>query len=123
MLKRSAPAVLGVLLLAGCSEVNSAVDQANDAADKASVCTKALGLADLNPNVDPQKLQAGAEEKANKLRELGQQAVDQDVKQTLLSMADSYAELEQKQADQLGNINEWIQRNTQQLDQLRQACT
>ncbi len=115
--------MLGVLLLAGCSEVNSAVDQANDAADKASVCTKALGLADLNPNVDPQKLQAGAEEKANKLRELGQQAVDQDVKQTLLSMADSYAELEQKQADQLGNINEWIQRNTQQLDQLRQACT
>lgn len=115
-------AALGGLLLAGCDQVNEAVNKADAATDKASVCTEALGLAELNPNVAPQQVQAKAQEKADRLRELGQQVAEQDVKQTLFAMADSYVEIEQRQAGALGNFNEWLQRNSRQLDQLRKAC-
>ncbi|PRX44750.1 hypothetical protein B0I33_111265 [Prauserella shujinwangii] len=125
MWKRSALAALGILgtvALAGCDDVNSAIDQADRAADRASVCTEALGLVNLNPNVDPQQLQAEAEEKANRLRELGQQAADQEVQQSLQQLADSYVELEQKQATAAGEFNQWLQNSMKQLDELRQAC-
>ncbi|MBK1785049.1 hypothetical protein [Prauserella cavernicola] len=122
MLKRCAPVALGLLLLAGCSEVNEAVDGVNNATNKASVCGQALGIADLNPNVDPEQVQANAEEKAGELRDLAGQVAEQDVKQTLGAMADGYLEFEQRKLDNLSAFNEWLQRNLENLDQLRQAC-
>ncbi|MFC4002610.1 hypothetical protein ACFS2C_03850 [Prauserella oleivorans] len=122
MWKRCAPAALGLLLLTGCSEVNEAVDGVNAAAGKASVCSEALGLAQLNPNADPEQVKASAEEKANRLRELAGQVAEQDVRQTLQTMADGYVELEQQRVDNLRNFNTWLQRNLQNLERLRQAC-
>ncbi|MEU3272662.1 hypothetical protein ABZ639_17625 [Saccharomonospora sp. NPDC006951] len=122
MVKVSALAALGVLLLAGCSEVNSAVDQANRLGDKAGVCTEALGLADLNPNMDPEQVRAGAEEKAQRLRELGNEVAEQDLQQTLFRMSDAYLEFEQRKLDHLSGFNEWLQRNLENLKQLRDAC-
>ncbi|PXY34336.1 hypothetical protein DI005_03860 [Prauserella sp. PE36] len=122
MLKRCAPVALGLLLLTGCSEVNEAVDQVNSATSKASVCSQALGIVDLNPNVDPQEVQARAEEKANQLQDLANQVAEQDVKQTLGAMADGYLELEQQKLDNMNAFNQWLQRNLNNLEQLRQAC-
>ncbi|WP_020669647.1 hypothetical protein [Amycolatopsis nigrescens] len=114
--------VLGVLLT-GCTEVNEAMDQANTATNKVSACGEALGLADLNPaGIDPEKLQAEAQQKADRLRELGDQVAEADVKQTLFTMADSYVALEKKQADELGNLTDWMRRNAANLDRLRQVC-
>ncbi|AXB45740.1 hypothetical protein [Amycolatopsis albispora] len=114
-------AVLG-LVLAGCDEVSQAVDQANNATSKAAACTEALGIANFDPNVNPEQLQAEAGEKATKLRELGNQVAEQDVQQTLFAMADSYVELEQRKTDQLGNVNDWLQRSLTNLEQLQKAC-
>ncbi|MEU6645091.1 hypothetical protein ABZ863_21360 [Saccharomonospora sp. NPDC046836] len=122
MLTRCVLAALGLLLLTGCDEVNEAVDQVNTVASKASVCTEALGLANLNPNVDPEQVIAQAEEKANRLQELASQVAEQDVKQTLLTMADGYLELERQRLDNLSAFSQWLQRNLNNLEQLRQAC-
>lgn len=120
----SALAALGAMavLATGCAEVNDAADQVNSAAGKASVCAEALGVADLNPNVDPEQVRADAEQKANRLRELGEQATQQDLRQTLFAMADGYLELEQGKLDHLNGFNQWLQQNLRNLEQLRQAC-
>ncbi|WP_158887637.1 hypothetical protein [Amycolatopsis anabasis] len=125
--------VLGVVglgfLLAGCAEVNNAVDQANNAVDQAtsatnkvSACGEALGLANLNPAAAPEKIKNEAQQKAERLRQLGNQVAEADVKQTLFTMADSYVELEKKRVDELANLSDWIKRNTENLDRLRRVC-
>jgi TolA-binding protein len=112
-----------VLTLAGCAEVNSAVDEAGEFTDKASVCAEALGLADLNPLVDPEKLRARAEDKEQRLRELAGQVADQDVKNSLLTMADSYVEVQKERFEDLSVLAGWAKRNAERIDALRTACT
>jgi hypothetical protein len=112
-----------VLVLAGCDEVGSAVDEANSASDKASVCAEALGLADLNPLVDPERLRARAEDKEQRLRDLAEQVGDQDVKASLLTMADSYVEVQKEHFEDLTVVAAWAERNTAHLEALRIACT
>lgn len=124
MWKRTAPvAALGLLLLAGCSEVAEVSESVGGAADKASVCGQALGIVDLNPNVDPQQIQDEAADKAQRLRDLAGQAAEQDLKQNLTALADGYVELEQQRADRIGDFNQWLQQNLNNLDNLRKACT
>jgi hypothetical protein len=111
------------LLVTGCSEVSEAVDEANAVTDKAAVCTEALGLADLNPLVDPEKLRARAEDKEQRLRELAENVADQDVKSSLLTMADSYVEVQQERFEDLSVVAGWAKRNAERVDALRKACT
>ncbi|SDX15178.1 hypothetical protein SAMN05421504_102467 [Amycolatopsis xylanica] len=110
-------------LAGGCAEVNSAVDQANSTADKVSACSEALGLADLNPLVDAEKIKARAADKERRLRELAANVSDQDVKKSLLTMADSYVEVQKERFEDLGVVGRWAKRNAERLDSLRQACT
>jgi len=118
------PVVLAaVLLLAGCAEVDSVVDGASDTMDKAGVCAEALGLADLNPLVDPDRLRARAEDKEQRLRELADNVADEDVRASLLTMADSYVEVQQERFDDLSVVAEWAKRNAERIDTLREACT
>jgi hypothetical protein len=110
------------LLLAGCSEVGSAVNQASTTIDKGSVCAEALGIADLNPLVDPERLKARAADKERRLRELAGSVADQDVKSSLLTLADSYVEIQKERIDDLGVVGNWAKRNAAHLDSLRKAC-
>ncbi|MEV6873592.1 hypothetical protein [Amycolatopsis sp. NPDC051128] len=110
------------LLLSGCTEVGNAVDQGSRTADKVGACTEALGLADLNPLVDPAKFKARAEDKEQRLRELAGNVQDQDVKNALLGMADSYVEVQKERIEDAGVVAQWIQRNVKKLDALRAAC-
>jgi len=110
------------LLLSGCAEVGNAVDQGSRTADKVAACTEALGLADLNPLVDPAKLKARAEDKEKRLRELAGDVQDQDVKNALLGMADSYVEVQKERIEDAGVVAKWVQRNVKKLDALRAAC-
>ncbi|WP_236790693.1 hypothetical protein [Amycolatopsis sp. GM8] len=107
--------VAATLMLTACDQVSSA-------SDKASVCAEALGLTNLNPNLDPSELAAQAQDKANRLRELANQASDQDLKQNLVTIADSYVALEQRRAAGLSDVNDWVQRNADNLGSLRAAC-
>ncbi len=109
--------------LAGCAQVGSAVDQASSATDKASVCAEALGLADLNPLVDPDRLKARAADKRERLRELAGNVSDEDVKAALFTMADSYIEVQKERFDDLTVVANWAKRNAIHLDALRRACT
>lgn len=119
----SAAAVLSVVALtAGCGEVGETIEQVDGATDKASACSEALGIVDLNPNLDPEQAAAKAGEKAEQLRQLGNEVADQSVQESLFRLADGYVELEQRKADGLDNFNQWLQRNLTRLDQLRQAC-
>ncbi|OLF19449.1 hypothetical protein [Actinophytocola xanthii] len=122
-LRGIAAGLAAVLLVAGCAEVDSAVDEANDVADRAAVCTEALGLADLNPLVDPERLRARAEDKEQRLRELAENVADQDVKASLLTMADSYVEVQQERFEDLGVVASWAKANAARVDALREACT
>lgn len=120
-------AVLAAVLVAvgvpaGCAEVGSAVDEASSATEKATVCAEALGLADLNPLVDPDRLQARAEDKERRLRELADQVADQDVKASLYTMADSYVEVQKERFEDLTVVAAWAERNAAHLDMLREAC-
>ncbi|HEV7648607.1 MAG TPA: hypothetical protein VGP26_10625 [Actinophytocola sp.] len=108
--------------LAGCDEVGSAVDEASSATDRAQVCAEALGLADLNPLVDPERLAQRAEDKEQRLRELADDVADQDVKSTLLTMADSYVEVQKERFDDLSVVTAWAKRNAAHVDALRTAC-
>lgn len=111
-----------VVVLAGCSEVDSAVDQAQHVTDKASVCAEALGLVDLNPLVDPERLQARAADKERRLRELAGNVSDGDVQASLLTLADSYLEVQNERFDDLTVVAKWAERNAARLDSLRRAC-
>ncbi|MFC4855392.1 hypothetical protein [Actinophytocola glycyrrhizae] len=112
-----------VLMVAGCAEVGEAVDDAGAVADRASVCAEALGLADLNPLVDSERLKARAEDKERRLRELADDVADEDVKASLLGLADSYLQVQKERLDDAGVVARWVQRNTERLDNLRVACT
>ena len=110
------------MLLSGCDQVSNAVDQGSRTADKVGVCAEALGLADLNPLVDPAKLKTRAEDKERRLRELAGNVQDQDVKRALLGMADSYVEVQKERIEDAGVVAKWVQRNVKKLDALRAAC-
>ena len=110
------------LLLSGCDQVSGAVDQGSRTADKVAACTEALGLADLNPLVDPAKFKARAEDKEKRLRELAGDVQDQDVKNALLGMADSYVQVQKERIEDAGVVARWVQRNVRKLDALRAAC-
>jgi hypothetical protein len=111
------------LLLTGCSQVDSVVDQANTVQDKAGTCAEALGLANFDPTaLDPDKVRAEAKKKADRLRELGGQVADGDVKESLYTMADSYVALEKQRIDRLGDLSGWIQRHVDNVDNLRKVC-
>ena len=102
---------LGVLLavvlgVTGCARVHSVADRADDAQNVALACAEALGLADLNPLVDPARVKA-----------------DKDVKSSLLTMADSYVEVQRERFDDLGVVANWAKRNSRDIDALRAACT
>ncbi|HEX2130507.1 MAG TPA: hypothetical protein VHH15_03040 [Actinophytocola sp.] len=111
------------LLVAGCAEVDEAVEQVDTAKDKAAVCAEALGLADLNPLVDPERLRARAEDKERRFRELAADVADQDVKNSLIGLADSYVEVQKNRYEDLSIVARWAKRNTERLDALRKACT
>jgi hypothetical protein len=104
--------------LAGCT----AVDQAGKTVDKAAVCAEALGITDLNPLVDPDRLRARAADKERRLRELAGNVSDQDVKSSLLTMADSYLEVQKERVDDATVVAKWAKRNAARLDALRKAC-
>lgn len=112
-----------VLVLAGCDEVSGAVGDANDFADRASVCAEALGLADLNPLVDQERLRERAEDKERRLRQLAEDVSDEDVKASLLGLADSYLQVQEERLEDAGVVARWVQNNTERLDALRRACT
>ena len=116
-------ALLAVLSLAACEQVGSAVDEAGVVADKASVCAEALGLADLNPLVDPERLKQRAADKERRLRELADDVADEDVKASLLGLADSYLQVQKEHLEDAGIVARWVKHNTERLDALRQACT
>ncbi|VVJ22956.1 Uncharacterised protein [Amycolatopsis camponoti] len=110
------------LLVSGCDQVGNAVDQGSKTVDKVGACTEALGLADLNPLVDPDKLKARAADKEKRLRELAGNVQDQDVKNALLGMAGSYVEVQKERIEDAGVVAQWVQRNVKKLDALRVAC-
>jgi len=122
-IRRVCVVLASVLVLAGCEEVSQAADGVNAAADRASVCAEALGLADLNPLVDPEKLKQRAEDKEQRLRELAGNVADEDVKASLLGLADSYLQVQKEHLQDAGVVARWVQRNTERLDALRKACT
>jgi hypothetical protein len=118
------PGVLAVVLaVAGCAQVHSVADQADAAWSVASVCTEALGLADLNPLVDPERVKARAADKERRLRELADHVSDKDVKNSLLTMADSYVEVQRERFDDLTVVAKWATRNARDIAALRAACT
>ena len=94
-----AAVVLSGLVLVGCDEVTSAVEQVEATGDKAAVCAEALQIVDLSVNVDPETVASGAEEKARQLQELAQRVADQSVQETLFDIANGYLELERKKID------------------------
>jgi hypothetical protein len=108
--------------LVGLGLLLGACDQVDSTASKTSACAEALGLTNLNPNLDPAQLAAQAQQKAARLRELANQVADQDLKQNLFTIADSYVALEQRKAAGLSNVNDWVQRNADNLSALRAAC-
>jgi hypothetical protein len=120
--KTAALLAAAALLLSGCDEVGNAVDQGSKTADKVGACAEALGLADLNPLVDPAKLKARAEDKERRLRELAGNVQDEDVKNALLGMADSYVQVQKERIEDAGVVTKWVQRNVEKIDALRAAC-
>lgn len=123
-LRRVGVTLAAVLMtVTACAEVGEAVDTASAAADRASVCAEALGLADLNPLVDKERLQQRAEDKERRLRELAGNVADEDVKASLLGLADSYLQVQKERLDDAGVVARWVKRNTERLDNLRVACT
>lgn len=132
--KAAALLAAGALLLSGCDQDVDAADQGGKTTSqskttgqsgktgKADACTEALGLADLNPLIDPAKLKARAEEKGKRLRELAGDVQDQNVKNALVDMADSYVEVKKEHIEDAGVVAQWVKRNVKNLDALRAAC-
>jgi len=120
--KTAALLAAAALLLSGCDEVGNAVDQGSKTADKVGACAEALGLADLNPLVDPAKLKARAADKERRLRELAGNIQDEEVKNALLGMADSYVQVQKERIEDAGVVAKWVQRNVEKIDALRAAC-
>jgi hypothetical protein len=118
-------AVLAVSVAAvpACTRVQTVADQAGAAWDVASVCTEALGLADLNPLVDPARVKARAADKERRLRELAEHVGDKDVKNSLVTMADSYVQVQRERFDDLTIVAGWAKRNARNIATLRAACT
>jgi len=111
------------VLVAGCSEVNDAVDEVSSVADKASVCTEALGLVDLLPWTDPEKVKERAADKEQRLRELAESVNDQDVAGSLTTLADSYVAVQRERIEDITQASDWVRNHLDRIDALRAACT
>jgi hypothetical protein len=122
-LRRPVVLLAAAAALAGCGQVQNAADKAQAAGSVAAVCAEALGLADLNPLVDPERVKARAADKERRFRELAANVSDKDVKASLLTMADSYVEVQRERWDDLGVVANWARRNARDLAALRAACT
>ena len=119
------------LPLAACSDVNQALDTASGAVDKAGsalgkaqACSEALGIVtSFNPEeLSPEQIQQQAGKKAQQLRELGDKVSDASVQDALFAVADGYVSLEKRQAQQLENVNGWIQNNIDKIETLKKVC-
>lgn len=112
------------LPLAACSEAQEALDTASGALGKAKACTKALNIVTgFNPeSLSPEQIQQRAGENAQQLRELGNKVSDASVQDALFAVADGYVSLEQRQAEQLENVNNWVQNNVDRIEALKQVC-
>lgn len=120
----AAAGVVLVLSLSGCSEVSQTLDTAGDALDKAAACTEAIGIVtsfDLE-SLSPEQIQDKAAKKAQQLRELGNKVSDASVQEALFAVADSYVALQQRQADALRDVNQWIQNNIDKIETLKKVC-
>ena len=111
------------VLVAGCSEVNDAVDEVSSVADKASVCTEALGLVDLLPWTDPEKVKERAADKEQRLRELAESVNYQDVAGSLTTLADSYVAVQRERIEDITQASDWVRNHLDRIDALRAACT
>lgn len=116
-------AAAAAVLAAGCSEVNDAVDDVSSVADKASVCTEALGLVDLLPWTDPDKVKERAADKEQRLRELSESVGDQDVARSLTTVADSYVAVQRERVEDITQASGWVRDHLDRIDALRSACT
>lgn len=119
----AAAGFLAAAVLAGCGRVQNAADQAKAAGNVATVCAEALGLADLNPLVDPARVKARAADKERRFRQLAGNVQDKDVKASLLTMADSYVQVQRERFDDLSVVAAWATRNARDVAALRAACT
>jgi hypothetical protein len=111
------------VLAAGCTQTRDVADRAQSAVSTASVCAEALGLADLNPLVDPERVKARAADKERRLRQLADNVSDKDVRASLLTMADSYVEVQRERFDDLTVVANWAKRNARNIAAMRSACT
>jgi hypothetical protein len=115
--------IVAAVGLAGCGQAENAANKAKAVGSVASVCTQALGLADLNPLVDPQRVKARAADKERRFRDLANNVSDKDVKASLLTMADSYVEVQRERWDDLTVVANWAKRNARDIAALRAACS
>ncbi len=66
--------------------------------------------------------QSPRQDKERRLRELAANVQEQDVKNALLGMADSYVQVQKEHLEDAGVIARWTKRNLEKLDLLRKAC-
>lgn len=121
--------LVGATALTACSgkvddAVDGVVDDATEFRNKAAACTEALGIVtSFDPEMlDPERLQQEAVRKADQVRELAGRVADADLRQSLFGVADGYVELKRREAEGLAGINDWLQRNADNLDRIRQIC-
>lgn len=119
------------LPLAACSEVGQAIDRADNAVDKAGsavdkahACSEALGIVtSFNPKaLNPEQIQQQAGDKAQQLRDLGNKVADASVQDALFAVADGYVTLQERQAEHLANVNNWLRNNLDKIETLKQVC-
>lgn len=138
----------GGMALGGCgltgdagSQAEQAKDAANQAVDdakrvageagaaaertvgKGKACAEALGLtAALPDGGDLTEFREQAGERAQRLQDLATNVDGNDVRDALFRVSDFYVEVEQRRAESLGELNDWVQRNADRVDDLRTVC-
>ncbi|UVS82037.1 bacteriophage spanin2 family protein [Actinokineospora sp. UTMC 2448] len=115
----TAAALLGALT--ACAEIQEAADTAGNAADKASVCVKALELAGFTPDAnDPQQAVDEAQQKADELTTLAQDVSDTTLSTALTDMATQLREIPANLDP--ANLADWTQQKLDAFNALSQAC-
>ena len=107
--------------LAGCAEIKEATDTAGNAADKASVCVKALELAGFNPDAsNPEKAVDEAQAKADELSAMAKDVGDTTLSDALNGMATQLREIPANLDPQ--NLADWTKQKLDAFNTLTQAC-
>lgn len=107
--------------LAGCAEIQQATDTASNAADKASVCAKALELGGYTPDAsDPQQAVDEAQQKADELNTLAKDVGDTTLSEALTGLATQMREIPATLDPT--NLAEWTQQKLAAFNTLTQAC-